>query len=233
MTNPSPFNIAQTAGNKFGAQIKERRETKTITEILDRTKGSKDPQVLQDAITDIIARVSPERGKTATAALQPRLKALHEAQKPDKGLTLNEGLNQAEKRLKLKIGNITRPFVKQDAFGNMMLDFDQADIDRAKVLKQIDDETGNWAKEVEEQYQRRGMRVPSDLSSMFLENIQVNFQGQTTNAATVKFIGEFTEKYPPAKHKGKQAKDAKGNIIESDGKEWIIVEEGNVVPANQ
>lgn len=255
-SSPTPFQIAQGVGNQAGKILKSRRENSALDEILTQAAASDDPQAIDQVMAKMLLNVPQEKQAFAFKILENKKqeilqgqqqkadvslgfspefskaspearKAFIEKGKAQKGaLTLNESLNQTEKRFKSKTANLTRPFEKKDSFGNIFLDFDQAGVDRTKVLNDLDEELNNHMRQVAAEYKKAGLNVPNDVVEALQNRFQVKVGKEKVNLETAKKLEAFSKKFPPSKHKGKTATDPEsGRQIKSDGIKWVFVEE--------
>lgn len=79
--NPSPFEIAQGVGNTLGRVSRGQRDKSAIDEILEKAAQSGGTDNLDMAMSQILARVSPERQKPALAILQSKKQAILDERK--------------------------------------------------------------------------------------------------------------------------------------------------------
>lgn len=70
MTTPSPFEIGQAVGNNISGSIRASREKSAIEEILEQANSSGNPDDINNAMSMILQRVSPERQQAAMQVLQ-------------------------------------------------------------------------------------------------------------------------------------------------------------------
>jgi len=96
MTTPSPFEIARAIGTNIGGIGKEIQDKSAIEEILSGLSGSQNPEQLQQAINQVLTRVSPNRQKTVLESLESRLKGQQDLQK---GKQLQEQKFQQQQQL--------------------------------------------------------------------------------------------------------------------------------------
>ena len=100
MTTPSPFEIGQAVGNNISGAIRGSRETSAIDEILTQANSSGNEEDVQNAMSMILQRVSPERQQAAMQILQQKQQQLARQRQSqayeEQGLNPNlpEGLNR-------------------------------------------------------------------------------------------------------------------------------------------
>ncbi len=58
---PSPFEVAQTIGNKTAAAFQKSEDSNAIQKILAEASKSGNPEDLNKAMSKILSQVSPER----------------------------------------------------------------------------------------------------------------------------------------------------------------------------
>lgn len=73
---PSPFQVAQMTGNRFGETFREQRDTGVIDNVLFQAMQSNNPEELQGAIGKILSQVSPERQPQALEFLKGKYQEL-------------------------------------------------------------------------------------------------------------------------------------------------------------
>jgi hypothetical protein len=76
MGTPSPFEVGRATASSLGRGFQESRDTSNIDSILSQAQQSGDPKHLQDAIGQILSRVSPERQPEAIKFLENRMQAI-------------------------------------------------------------------------------------------------------------------------------------------------------------
>lgn len=69
---PSAFEIGQQIGTNFNNVKREARDENAIESILSGVRGSKNPEDFQNAMYEVLIRVSPERQGNVLAHLQHR-----------------------------------------------------------------------------------------------------------------------------------------------------------------
>lgn len=74
--SPTAFEISQSMSNTFGNLKKKRRDVSAIDEILTQANQSGDPEDLNNAMNQILSRVSPERQQAALSVLEKRYKEI-------------------------------------------------------------------------------------------------------------------------------------------------------------
>ena len=74
MSASTAFNVARDIGGNFGQSFKRTSDESAIENILAEASASGDPEVLQNSIGQILARVSPERQGAAVQFLQNTMK---------------------------------------------------------------------------------------------------------------------------------------------------------------
>lgn len=191
-------------------------------------------QFLQGAMQRAQAKQQEQRQREGVirAGIDPDLPTALQVQqlknqssKKEKGnLTLNESLNQAEKRYKTRIANLKTPFEKRDAFGSIFLDFEDDEKKRKEVLTKLNKELKDYAQELKRTYLQYGEMAPQDIEDQLKEEIDVSVNGQKMSLKMSEQIDEFEKKNPAKKHKGKKAQDEEGNIFISDGITWKLIE---------
>ncbi len=72
MTAPSPYEIAKGISNNFGKVQQRQNDISAIDEILIRANQTGNPQDINNAMRQILSRVSPERQQNALALLQKK-----------------------------------------------------------------------------------------------------------------------------------------------------------------
>lgn len=70
--NPSPFEVAQAIGSNISGAFQQRRDRSAIDDILSSAQSSGDTNAIDNAIGDILRRVSPANQQNALAILQER-----------------------------------------------------------------------------------------------------------------------------------------------------------------
>lgn len=70
MSSPTPFEIGRGIGSNVGGAIRGARETSAIDEILQQANASGNEEDVQNAMNQILQRVSPERQQMAMQLLQ-------------------------------------------------------------------------------------------------------------------------------------------------------------------
>jgi hypothetical protein len=100
MTTPSPFEIGQAVGSNVSGAFRGARDRSAIDEILEQANSSGDPQAVNDAMGQILHRVSPERQQQAMQVLQMKQQQLAQQRQAkayqEQGLNpdLPEGINK-------------------------------------------------------------------------------------------------------------------------------------------
>lgn len=187
---------------------------------------------LESAYQNVQERQKQAREQAAAkkAGIDPDLPAAiqtlqyKEKNETKQNLKLNEALNQAEKRYKVRINALKTPFEKRDAYGGIFLDFEQDEKKRKEVLGKLDKELKDYAAELKRTYNKYDETAPQDIEDQLKENIKVNVDGQSMSLRLNEKIEEFEKQYPAKKHKGEQTQDDEGNIIVSDGITWKLKE---------
>lgn len=72
MSMPSPFEIGRAVGTNVYGGYKQGRDLSQIDQILADVSSSGDPQLIDDAMSQIVSNVSPERQEVALALLKDR-----------------------------------------------------------------------------------------------------------------------------------------------------------------
>ena len=79
--NPSPFEISQGVAQTIGRARGRYQDKSALDEILSQASASKDPAVLNDAIGQILSRVSPERQPAAIKIIENKMAGIREQQR--------------------------------------------------------------------------------------------------------------------------------------------------------
>jgi len=218
--------LLSAIGGGLGSGIGQGAESKVLEDILSNQDFTSDPSAFVQAIMG--APVSQQAKQTAFQGYQTAAameKARGAGSKPP--ITLNEQLNRLNTRTQNAIKDLTRPFERADAFGNIMLDFEEDEKKREAVLRQIDKKRQKAAQVASDLYQKSGAEVPQDVLDT-IEGADIMFPDKTGKMVSLQVINRikgFSEDFPPADYKGQTATDpATGMIIQSDGEEWILVE---------
>jgi hypothetical protein len=92
---PSPFEVAQTIGNKTAAAFQKSEDSNAIQKILAEASKSGNPEDLNKAMSKILSQVSPERQPMAVKYLQNQYEMLQNKQQSDKKrqASINAGLD--------------------------------------------------------------------------------------------------------------------------------------------
>ncbi len=96
MTTPSPFEIARTGGANFAKALQPFRQSVRIDDILSQVSSSGNEADIDNAMSQIISRVTPENQKPALGLLQNQKNKILQGQRAQafKGLELPEELAQ-------------------------------------------------------------------------------------------------------------------------------------------
>lgn len=81
--NPS-FQIGQAIGTNVGNAFKNIRDKSALDEILENANRTNDPNAINDAMSQILSRVSPERQQAALGVLQQKQKMIQDRIEKDK-----------------------------------------------------------------------------------------------------------------------------------------------------
>lgn len=80
MTAPSPFQVAQSVGNKLGQIPVNMADRSAIDEIMERASKTKNPADMQQIIADVVKRVSPDRRQAVLGAVTQKAQQLQSQQ---------------------------------------------------------------------------------------------------------------------------------------------------------
>lgn len=92
MTTPSPFQIGAAVGSNISGAFKQQRDISAIDQILQQANSTGDESDVEDAMRQIISKVSPERQSAALNILkgkQQQIQAEKQAQQKSQNKTAN------------------------------------------------------------------------------------------------------------------------------------------------
>ena len=215
-------------GQGVGAAIPQGIDNSILNNILSSQDFQKDPQAYIQSILG--ANISPA-SKTAALSGANQMQRTQDSQQKEikSSLTLNERLNRVETNANTRIKDLIRPFEKSDAFGNIMIDFDNDEEKRVKVLKDIENIRQKGADVTANLYKKAGEEVPQDVIDK-IEGADVFFsdsEGKQVSLQNLNRIKRFSKEFSPSKYaKGTIATDPNSGIqFRNNGKEWILIEQ--------
>lgn len=172
-----PFQISREIANNFGSAAREVRDENTIERVLSQAMNSKNPEILQNSIGQILSQVSPERQGAAVQYLQGAMQNMQQQQQQqqqfkreiDAGLTpginptsqaaiykegqKNQRLQQAEALFDNQ--NIVQPNIPSTQQQQVPLQGNQQNISQLPVQNQINNQPT-------ENSQTRSQNLPSN-----------------------------------------------------------------------
>lgn len=140
--NPTPFQLAQGIGNQFEKGFRSSEDRSALDQILSEASQSNDPNDLNNAIGQILSRVSPDRQPAAIKVLENKLDRL-KPKAPVGGLSGQPVPDEASKAIEYVVKNN-----KDASADELAMKFDAAGIPRAYSNSYIEnrrrmDETGS------------------------------------------------------------------------------------------
>lgn len=82
--NPTPFDIARETSKNFSNSFKRVQDENVIDNILKNVASQNDPRLFNDAIGQILSKVSPDRQPQALKFIESRLASIKENEKEEK-----------------------------------------------------------------------------------------------------------------------------------------------------